>query len=439
MTAFALTLILAAPPVADPAVKLTVRPAAEPKPALTYRLLPDVRELVPGNPVQWYVRAFAEQRRFFYDRESIAERQRLRKLPLPELLKQDTSNYARNPLTQADWGARLDTPDWEVLKRVQDEGLGVKFHELDSLRILGEALQVRFRVEVAKQDFPAAARTAQTMFALARHLGEYPATTANLLGIEIAHMALDTIEEMVARSKCPNLYWPLTDLPAPLVDVRKGVQGDRAAVLGEFRGLRDDGAMTEADLDEFVGRLSGKINLAREQAGRPPRGLRPQLAALAKDAERVKDAKLRYVFAGRPEAVSKGFPATQVILLEEKSAFEAACDDAQKVLNLPAWQAEEYAGRTTPAGGLFADLAPRVLDLRRAQAKLEQRIALLRHVEAVRLYAAANRGAVPPHLTDLPVPLPPDPVTGKPFGYAADHGTATVVGRGRRYEVTVQN
>jgi hypothetical protein len=40
----------------------------EPKPALRYLLLPEVRELNPGNPAQWYLRSFQEQRNFFFSR-----------------------------------------------------------------------------------------------------------------------------------------------------------------------------------------------------------------------------------------------------------------------------------------------------------------------------------------------------------------------------------
>src|SRR5262249_22990660 len=65
-------------------VRLGVRPMAAPKPALKYLLLPEVRELNPGNPVQWYVRCFQEQRNFFYSKEATAARARYRSLPLGE-------------------------------------------------------------------------------------------------------------------------------------------------------------------------------------------------------------------------------------------------------------------------------------------------------------------------------------------------------------------
>src|SRR2546423_5637707 len=42
-----------------PAVRLAVRPAAEPTPALKYHFLPELRELKPGNAALLYYRAFS--------------------------------------------------------------------------------------------------------------------------------------------------------------------------------------------------------------------------------------------------------------------------------------------------------------------------------------------------------------------------------------------
>src|SRR5438045_9424598 len=50
---------LAQPP--SPPVKLTVRPAATPTPALKYQLLPEVAELVPGNAAVLYYRSFSPE------------------------------------------------------------------------------------------------------------------------------------------------------------------------------------------------------------------------------------------------------------------------------------------------------------------------------------------------------------------------------------------
>src|SRR5262249_33547173 len=159
-------------------------------------------------------------------------------------------------------------------QRVQKGGMDLRMSELGPLRILGWGLQVRFRGAVAGRRFDDATHSAKTMFALARHLGECPTGAANRLGLEVAGLAFDTLEEMVQQPGCPNLYWALTDLPCPLVELRKGLQGDRVLAMRDLRGLREDEPMTEAQLEAVVSRLSGAIGFARQQAGRPPRSLR---------------------------------------------------------------------------------------------------------------------------------------------------------------------
>jgi hypothetical protein len=421
---------------AEAVAQLSVAPAAAPKPALKYQLLPEVRELKAGNPTQWYLRCFMEQRTFFFEKNVVAERARQRTMPLKDLPAQNLRNYGGHALTQADWGARLDTPDWQVLDRVQTEGADLRLAEITPLRELGIALHVRFRGEVARGDFDDAIRTAKTMFAFARHLGECPTLAANRLGISVAEMALDALTEMVQQPNCPNLYWALTDLPLPLVDLRKGAQGDRVGGDTELRALRDDAALLDTELDELVGRVSGRTGFAREQAGLPPRNVRADLAARAKDEAGVRAAGQRLIDAGLKKDTVASFAALQVILLDEKREFESRRDEQMKLLGLKLTEMDT-AEKKPEADGLFTDLVPRVGETRRAQGRLEQRIALLRHVEALRMFAA-NSGKLPEKLDGLGVPLPADPFTGKPFGYALDGTTAKLTTAEVRFEVTLR-
>src|SRR3954471_16801060 len=138
---------------AETVIQLSVRPMAAPQPVLKYVLLPDLREMNPGNPAQWYVRCFQEQRNFFFGKEAVAERALYRSMPLAELAAKKLPRYGGSALTQVDWGARLDTLDWQMLQRVQTEGMDLRLPELPPLRILGPALQVRLRIEVARRDF----------------------------------------------------------------------------------------------------------------------------------------------------------------------------------------------------------------------------------------------------------------------------------------------
>jgi hypothetical protein len=415
----------------ETALRLDVRPMAAPKPVLKYQLLPEVRELTSGNPVQWYIRCFQEQRNFFFMKESVEQRARARTMPLAELHKLNLRGYGGNALRQADWAARLDTPDWQVLDRVQTEGRDLRLPELGPLHVLATALQVRFRAEVAGGDIDDAIRTAKTMFALARHLTENPTLAANLEGLSVADLALATLEEMVQQPGSPNLYWALTELPCPLVDLRKGVQGDRVRAEADLRLLREDAAMPEEELEKVLGRIFGALNFAREQAGLPPRSLRPALQARVKDSDRVLAARTRLLEAGCPVVAALSFRPLQVILLDEKHDYEARRDDALKLLALAPWQIDALADgeeQVRKEEGLFAYLLPHVVKVRRQQGRLEQRAALLRHVEALRLYAAAHDGKLPEKLTDVTVPLPPDPFTGKPFVYRVEGATAHLCG-----------
>ncbi len=235
----------------DAVVRLTVQPMPAPKPALKYQLLPELRELNPGNAAQNYLKCFMEQRSFFFNKEAAAERARYQTMPLAELPLDKLRNYGGSALRQADWAARLDAIDWQALERIQNGGMETLPDELGPLQDLAAALQVRFRAEVAGRHFDDAIRTAKTMFALGRHLGEHPTEVADLVGLWVAHLGLGTLEEMVQQPGCPNLYWALTDLPCPLVDLRKGVQGDRTLVAAELRSLRDDVA-DDGDRDRRV-------------------------------------------------------------------------------------------------------------------------------------------------------------------------------------------
>src|SRR5262249_42162611 len=158
---------------------------------------------------------------------------------------------------QADWAARLNALDWQAAQRIEAGIVDLVPPELGQFQILAQALRVRFRGEVAERRFPEAVRSAQTMFAFARHLGAHPSPVGGRVGLAVAHLGLVTLQELVQQPGCPNLYWALTDLPCPLVDVRSGMHARRAAVSGLLRRLRGDAVMTEAEIDSWFGELSG--------------------------------------------------------------------------------------------------------------------------------------------------------------------------------------
>jgi hypothetical protein len=454
----AATAILALPCLADSTsatpetlIRLEVSPAPAPRPALRYQLLPELREMSPGNPVPNYMRCSVEQQGFFLDKETLERREDLLVMPLKELAVQGLQVHGQAALRQADRAARLDTPDWQILTKLKADGVGALIPDVPQLRPVAAALKVRFRAEVALRRFDDAIGTAKTLFAMSRHLSEHPTFVGNLVGIAVAYNAIGPMEEMLEQPGCPNLYWALTNLPDPLVRLDKGAAGERLWTLcWLFRDLDDRSPMSAEQIQKVI---ADKDALFGD--GKPVKegeGMRGWLDARTKDEEVVRAARRRLVEHGLPEERLLRFPASQVILLDEKREFEVRFDDLMKAVTFPAWQFEaETAGMpSNKAPALFADiLMPAVSSVRRALGRLEQRIALLRHVEALRLYASVHKGALPASLSEIPVRLPDDPFTGKSFRYEVIGNTAHLRGTPPRgaendstfrvhYEVTLQ-
>ncbi|HBI42221.1 MAG TPA: hypothetical protein DDY78_05095 [Planctomycetales bacterium] len=430
-------------------VRLTVSPQAAPKPALRYQLLPELREMNPGNPIQGYLICFMEQSNFFNNQEAVEDRSKWEHMPLKDLPVKELRDYGGAALRQADYSARLDTPDWQLLLKLRRDGIGLLIPDAQVMRGLATALKVRFRAEVAERRFDDALVTAKTMFALSRHLGEHPSLIGDLIGMAIGSLTVGPLEEMIQQPGCPNLYWALTDLPTPFIDLRKGCQGEVVMVEAEFRLLDENAPMNDAQLKLFLDRVrswySADTLNDRSIKGEPI----DWVAAQAKNEDRVRAVRKRLIESGLVADKVKQFPAQQVILLDEKLEYEIERDERLKIMALPYWEAEKLQAAAPKEKGehLFA-LVPALLKIRQARARLDQRLALLRCVEALRMYAAENDGKLPAKLSDVKLPLPMDPITGKPFLYQLDGDTAILRGTPPtgmenrpgydvRYEVTI--
>jgi hypothetical protein len=408
-------------------IALNVRPMAAPKPALRYMLLPELKELNPGNPIPNYLKCLSDQD-FSSDREVLG-------------------NAA---LRLADWAARLDKPDWQILLKVKTDGIGLLLPDVQKLRTLATSLKERFHTEVALRHYDDALRTAKTMFALSRHMGEHPTLIGDLVGIAIAFITIGPLEELLEQPGCPNLYWALTHLPNPMISIEKGLEGERVLIQAELRDLDERSPMSVAQLKKLIAHID-KLREFDDMQSSKIKSTRKWLDERVKDEKLLRAARDRLVEYGIPEERLSRFPADQLLLLDEKREYEERRDEVMKVMIFPAWQAGALFAQAKPAKDqlLITFLVPAIQKVRIAQGRLEQRIALLRHVEALRLYAAAHGGKWPQKLAEISVPLPDDPFSGKPFRYHVDGTTAHLRGtppRGQEnvpaynihYELTVQ-
>ena len=315
---------------------------------LRYQLLPELAEMNPGNPVQNYLKCFMEQQKFFFDKASFERREKLLAMPLKELPTQDVLDSGGLPLAQADWAARLDNPDWQVLLKVKTEGVGLLIPDVQEVRSLANPLKLRFRAEVGCGRFDQALRTAKTMFAMARHLGEHPTLVGSLVGFSMAAMAIGPLEEMLEQPGCPNLYWALTKLPVPLVSMEKGAEGERVWAAVEFRDLDESALMSADQIKRFIAHVE-KL-LGDGKPGKSDQGIRDAVAQRIKADGRLSAARRRLIDSGYTEERLLSFPPDQIILLDEKREYQVRRDDALKLMSLPMWQAVALAAQPKPAG-----------------------------------------------------------------------------------------
>ncbi len=149
-------------------------------------------------------------------------------------------------------------------------------------------------------------------------------------------------------------------------------------------------------------------------------------------------AKRALVAWGRPAAEVEVMPVAQVIMIYTMRTYEELRDGVFKWYGAPypegragAAEADNDVRRATQEGREVLPIAglllPAVASAYYAEVRNERRIAMLRIIEAIRLYGAAHEGRLPDDLAEIKeVPIPSDPITGKPFVYQQSSGTAVL-------------
>ncbi len=427
-------------------VPLTVDAVGPVRPALKYRLLPDVREIQPGNQIQAFYKCFFEQNPLFHSKESTDNQQKWMAAPLKELAKEkELVNYGGSAVKQAFYAARLESVDWQLLNQSKSDGIELLLPDVQQMRMLSVVLKVRVRGELARGEFDAAIRTLQTQFALARTFNEQGTLIGHLVGIALTMIALGELEEFVQQPGAPNLFWALTDLPSPFIDLRKGIHVEKLLLSKDYDTLRKAVPMSEENLGALLKNLDSLLGPDTKIAALPS----VWFAKQAKDKAAVTAATERLADLGHKPADLAKLSALQVIVMDDYTRYDNDMDDFVKWTNVPFWQLPAEIGQRKPAVGAFGQLLPAYYKVMVAKIRLHQSVALLTVAEGVRAYAADNGGKLPAALDAVKLPLPVDPVTGKPFLYELKDGKATIRGTpapghemepsfNRVYEITVR-
>jgi hypothetical protein len=427
--------------------------------------LPEVRDLSPGNAAPLYQRAQSYEWAGYRQRPELRKVPDWLRMPLKEIPRRE-AEAALPPaamLREVELAARREYCDWEVVQRLRQEGYSLTLPDVQGYRTFGQVLALRARFELADERPDKALHTLQTGFALARHVATAPVIVNGLVGSAVTHLMLDRLEEVLQAPGAPNLYWSLTALPAPFIDLRASLQGERLVVdhmLEGFREVLEGGRsarpLSRPEVEELTTKLFATLSAATGEKVDSPVERLNLMTVVAAVHPRAKQFLIeRGMKAGDVEAL----PMIQAVLLLEVHNYDRYFDEQLKWFGVPYWQAragmaqadqefrEGVVAATERGMTLVKVLMAATYQVYLTGVRIDRRIAALRCVEAIRLHAA-RQGRLPAALSAIrEVPIPADPVTGKDFEYQLEGGKAVLYGpppgekqwerHGLRYEITL--
>ncbi len=202
-----------------PAIELTIRPAKVSDTDKQYRLLPTEDGLTDADAVPLYEKAV----RSLPSDLDMKQINQWRNAPMDEL-----------PLEQVKSVLDKCKPTMELIEQAAkcrqckwpQADLESKMKELSKYRQILFIRYARIRLLIAQKQYEQVISNVQTNLAMARHLAEAPTLIQGLVGIAIAGLTLNQIDELVQNQDGPNLFWALELLPVPLVNLEKAMANE---------------------------------------------------------------------------------------------------------------------------------------------------------------------------------------------------------------------
>jgi hypothetical protein len=276
------------------------------------------------------------------------------------------------------------------------------------------------------------------------------------VGIACAAEAEHALGELIQRPDAPNLYWVLTDLPRPLVDVRIGNEFEQRVWEFDFPELvAAETTRSESEWKVVLARICDYVNRASRVESDAAKHLNLDPSTIV--ANSLPAAKKYLSEHGWSQGQVQSMSPEQTAVLAISAEFHEYRDDCFKAINLPLPEAMQFfnqsvaklnAATPTEAVQIARLFLPPVKHSRLAAASLERMFDMLRTIEALRLYGSANEGRLPDRLEDVhEASIPKDALTGKPFEYRRDGDSATLISRmpedlrltgSIRYKVTIR-
>ncbi len=356
--------------------------------------------------------------------------------------------------------ARVETPlvDFSELRRAaycreaswQYPSIGeqlncfVDIPGMSNIRVRLRGLAVDCRADIAEGKLDDAVEKITVGLGVIAHCEAAPIALAKVIQIDNASLFLDRIEEMQQHSKSPNLYWALSQIPAPFINLHTALDWERHTLHRET-GIKE--------LEDICGEQEWKIvrqrlqRIVSEQTS--PRAFvlfeRGDAAQpLAGDLATVREQLLETL----PSLIGKvpKMSEDELIVNWFFAMRQAEWDRILRGMLLPPPQGlplirkayrRHWAMQTRP---VYSRQVPEITDIYTGAWSLRRRIDILRIVEAIRDFAARNGGVLPESLeaiTELPVP--DDVMTAQPFRYCVTDGIAYLHGEAVNMDSEVED
>ena len=455
-TLIVLIAALAAPAVAQPpaaedpnvpqSISLTLAPAAEPRPALKYRLIPAAAERTPGNAAPYYYRAIMHLNNLPKEHWKPYDENQEKWLSSDPAVfpKEEVAKW----LPAGAWRSQLKTAvyreycDWDY--RIQDlrgmEVVGFLLQEVQDCRQLGRVLRLQAHYEIMDGRPEDAIETLRLGYQLAHDVAQPPLLINGLVGIAIASLMNEELQALIDRGG-PNMYWAIASLPQPLVSLRQAMEFEMGMPQQIFPFLKDAETAQRTPDEWRKLMIEGLVSLQGLDGGTPEfSGWQAELAAAAVVAKLYPIAKDELIASGMDRQRIEAMPVGQVVAIHTARATDYVFQEFSKLSLLPYDEAmrrspqmrdrlikEGYLGPGIRGAGLpiAALLLPAVEGVRHAEVRIARNFAALQAIEALRMHAAST-GGLPNSLADVTiVPVPVNPATKEPFPYQFDATSAT--------------
>ncbi len=313
--------------------------------------------------------------------------------------------------------------------------------EFQGCREIARLLSLRTRLAVAERRYDDAIESLRMNYRLGRDAAQQQLLVCGLIGIAVEGMANGTLTELLAAPDSPNLYWSLTELPAPLVDLQPAARFEMDFGPRMFPFI--DHAETTHRAPQEWNRLFTQAILDFSKTGggfNAHNSTEAGVTATGIALSGYSYAKERLIAQGMDRDRVEKMAVGQVIAIYTERQYRRFADDCEKLSYIPfadmdkgANSIEKRLAAARPFGGgedrevfpVVSLLLPGLASARNAQVRLEREVASLRVIEALRMYAAENGGGLPARLDEIDrVPVPNNPATGKPFVYRLEGTTA---------------